>query len=127
MSPPLGLRVLAVLLLTWEPLTFAVYASSLLTRLVDRGALALALLAARVLVTALGVAAGLALWHERPGAVPLARLALAGAAVVAILTATTTAFPQDRPPGTEGPVLAATLVYYGAWLLYLRRAGHLDS
>jgi hypothetical protein len=123
MRPPLGLRVLAVLLLTWEPLTFAVYASSLLTRLVDRGALALTLLAARVLVTALGVAAGLALWHERPGAVPLARFALAGAAVAAILTATTTAFPHDRPPGAEGPVLIATLLYYAAWLLYLRRVG----
>lgn len=121
MRRPVGLRVLSVLLLTWEPLAFALYASNLLHQAVDRGAGALALLGGRTIVTALGVAAGLALWNGRPGAIPLARLALGGAALVVVLTATTNVFPTTRPPGTEGPFVIASLTYYGAWLAYLQR------
>jgi hypothetical protein len=119
---PFPLRVLSVLLLVWEPLSFALYASGLLTRVVDRGWAALMLLGVRMLATGLGVAAGLALWHDRPGAIPLARLALGAAGVVAVLTVGSGAFPTNRPPSLQGVVLAASLVYYGAWLVYLWRA-----
>jgi hypothetical protein len=114
-----GLRVLALLLLAVEPLGFAWYASGVLTRVVDRGALAVGLLLLRVAVTAIGMAAGLRLWREHDAGIPLAILALAAGALTTLITALVPALPIMRPPGTRGPIVLALLAYDAAWIGYL--------
>ena len=70
------LLVLCVLLLGWEPIRFGLVASNALPALSYRGAPLAAILTARVFVTALGVAAGLALVARRAPAVAMAKIAL---------------------------------------------------
>jgi len=66
--PRWPLAVLAVLLAAVEPLAWALRASAIVDRVADRGWPAVSLLAARLVVTSIGVAAGLALWRDRPWA-----------------------------------------------------------
>ena len=56
------LSALALLLMAVEPLGLAFYASSILTRVVDRGTWAILLLVIRLAITGIGVGAGHALW-----------------------------------------------------------------
>jgi hypothetical protein len=104
-----------------EPLGLALYASSIVTRVADRGASAVLLLVGRLAIAAIDIAAGRALWYGRPGAVALARVALALTAVGVLLTSLSPVFPHNRPPGTTWPVLTALLIYYAAWFVYLMR------
>lgn len=115
----LPLTTLALLFILAEPLGVAFYAASVLQSVIDRGAWAVLLLAARLAITAIGVGAGLALWNHRPGALSFARVAVALTAIGVLVTFLAPAFPRNRPPGTTGPLLAALLVYYGAWFAYL--------
>jgi hypothetical protein len=115
------LRVLMIVLVAWEPLTFSVYASGVVDRVVERGALSVAVLLARVVVTAVGIAAGLSIYNDRPWAVAFARVAVALSALATILAAATRALPTSAPPGLAGPLLAATLAWDAAWIVYLTR------
>jgi len=121
-SQPWPLLVLMAVLIAEEPLTFALYASSVVDRVAERGALAVAVLLARVLVTAVGIAAGLAIWNGRPWAVAFARIAVALSAAATIVSAATGALPMSTPPGLRTPYLVATLVWDAGWILYLSRA-----
>ena len=112
-------RTLAVLLLVWEPATFALAASSLIDRLVDRGVWAVLWLVVRLAVTGVGVAAGLALWKARPGADALARWALGLALAAAMITHTTSIWPPAFVPGVRGPVIVTLVLWYVAWLIAL--------
>jgi hypothetical protein len=112
---------LAVLLVVGEPLGLAFYASSTYLRLLDRGMAAVLWLAARLLIVGVGIAAGLALWHGRPGALVLARTAVVLAAGAVLVTFLSPAFPANRPPGTTLPLLVVLIGYYGAWLAWLYR------
>jgi hypothetical protein len=116
---PLPLRILALLLTVAEPVGIAFYASSILTRIIDRGGWAVLLLVVRLAITGVGVGAGLALWHQRPGAAAFARMAVALTAAGVALTFLAPVFPHNRPPGTTAPLLAGLLVYYAAWYAYL--------
>ena len=118
----LALAILAVQLMIVEPIGLAFYASSIVPRVFDRGPWATVVLLARLAATALAVAAGVALWHERPGRLRLARLALVALATTIALSLLTAALPINRPPGTSLPLAVGLVVYYGAWLLYLRGA-----
>jgi hypothetical protein len=115
----LPLRILALLLTVAEPAGMAFYASSILTRIIDRGGWAVLLLAVRLAITGVGVGAGLALWHQRPGAAAFARIAVALTAAGVVLTYLAPVFPHNRPPGTTAPLLAGLLVYYASWFAYL--------
>jgi hypothetical protein len=117
--PPWG--ILALWLMVAEPIGLSFYASSIVTSVIDRGAAAVLLLAARLIITAVGVAAGLALWRQRPGAASFARIALAATAAGVLATFLLPVLPRNRPPGTAGPILLALLTYYGAWFAYLTR------
>jgi hypothetical protein len=108
-----------IVLVVEEPVTFALYASSIIDRVADRGGLAVAVLLARLLVTAVGIAAGLAIWNGRPWAVAFARIAVALSAAATIVTAATGALPMSTPPGLRTPYLVATLVWDAAWIGYL--------
>jgi hypothetical protein len=108
-----------LLLIAWEPITFAVYASGVVDRVVERGALAAAVLLARVIVTSIGIAAGLAIWNDRPWAVAFARLAIVLAAAATLLVAVTHALPTNVAPGVAWAVLVVTLAWDAGWVAYL--------
>ena len=113
------LLVLCLLLVVWQPISFGLLASSLLDRLATRGLpLALALIT-RILVTAFGIAAGLALFNLRPGAVTMAKLSLALTAATDLVIYTTPLFPSNRPPGDTPLYIAGSFAYATAWMLYL--------
>jgi hypothetical protein len=112
---------LSALLVVWEPISFALYASSILSRLPQRGTCAVAWLATRLVVVGIGIAAGLALWNERPGAILLARVAVALSAVALVVGWATMALPDNRPPGTTLPITLVLVGYNVAWLMYLFR------
>jgi len=76
----------------------------------------------RLLVAALGIAAGIALLGRRAGAVTLAKVSLAASAATDVFVYTTPFFPNNRPPGDTVLFVAASLAYHGAWMIYLFRS-----
>ena len=121
------LLVLCLLLLIWHPLNFAVAAAGALEALPLRGAPLALVLAARLLVTASGIAAGIALLARRPAAVTLAIIALALSAAADLFVYTTSYTPSNRLPGDTIWYIALSLVYHGAWLLYLVRSARVRN
>jgi Protein of unknown function (DUF2569) len=116
------LLVLCALLLVWHPLNFAGVAAGALQALPLRGTPLALVLAARLLVTAVGIAAGIALLARRPAAVTLAVAALALSAAADLFVYTTSYMPSNRLPGDTMGYVAMSLLYHGAWLLYLVRS-----
>ena len=116
------LLVLCALLLVWHPLNLGLAASSALVALPLRGLPLALILAGRLLVTALGIAAGLALLSRRPAAVSLARAALVASAAADLFVYTTPYMPSNRLPGDTVWFVAGSLLYHAAWLLYLVRS-----
>jgi hypothetical protein len=116
------LLVLSLLLIAWQPLNLAAAASSALPAVSMRGLPAVLVLLARVLVSGLSVAAGIALLGARPAAIALARLSLTASAATDIFLALTPYFPNNRVPGDEPLYVGAALAYYGTWMAYLARS-----
>jgi len=114
-------RVLAVVLMLWEPLTLALAASTLLRRITEHGVPAYAVLVVKVFVAGVGIAAGMALWQGRPGAMVLARWALALSLATTLCSRLTHFWPATLPPGVAGPALAASVVWTGGWLVWSLR------
>jgi hypothetical protein len=73
-------------------------------------------------VTSIGVAAGMALWHKRAGAVRLTKASLMLAAVEAVGRLSTRVGLSEAPPGTRLPLALALIVYNAAWYLYLKKS-----
>lgn len=113
-----AVTVLAVLLVAWEPAAFAFYASSIVDRLIDRGATAIVFLVVKLAVLGMGIAAGRALWRMQPGSVRFAQSALALSAATTLAIAVSGAWPP-RAPGTGVPLTALVLLYDGLWIVYL--------
>ena len=116
------LLVLCLLLLVWQPISLALVSSSVLDALAVRGLPLALVLMTRVLVTAFGIAAGLALLGRRAGAVTMAKVSLAVSAATDVFVYTTPFFPSNRPPGDTALVVGASLAYYGVWMMYLFRS-----
>ena len=116
------LGLLSRVLIIWQPLSLGLIASSALRSLSVRGLPLALVLIGRLAVAAFGVAAGLALWRRRPGGVVLAKASLVLSAAADIFVYTTPYFPNNRPPGDTMLILIASLVWYGAWLMYLWRS-----
>ena len=110
------------MLILWQPLSLALVGSSALRSLSVRGVPLALVLLGKVAVAAVGVAAGLALWRRRPGAVTLARASLLLSAAADVFVYSTPYFPNNRPPGDSTLILAASLLWYGIWLMYLWRS-----
>lgn len=121
------LLVLCLLLLVWHPLNFAIAAAGALEALPLRGTPLALVLAARLLVTAAGIAAGIALLALRPAAVTLAIIALALSAAADLFVYTTSYMPSNRLPGDTIWYVALSLLYHGAWLLYLVRSARVRN
>lgn len=120
--PALPARVLAALLLVWQPISLALMMAGLVDELSVRGAGLGIVLLARLLAAGLGIAAGLALFQVRPGAVTLAKASLIFSALVDIFVYATPYSPNNRPPGDATIILGASLLYYGVWFAYLMRS-----
>ena len=113
------LLVLCAMLLIWQPISTGLVASSALDRLAVRGLPVALILMLRVVVTGLGVGAGLALLGQRPFAVALAKFALVASAATDLFVYLTPYFPSHRAPGETPLFVLASLAYHGFWLAYL--------
>ena len=109
-------------MILWQPLSLGLVGSSALGSLSVRGLPLALVLLGKLVVAAVGVAAGLALWTHRPSAVTLARASLLLSAAADVFVYSTPYFPNNRPPGDSTLILAASLLWYGIWLMYLWRS-----
>ena len=86
-------------LVVGQPILFGFTASSALGALAIRGLPLALLIVVRLIVTAFGLAAGLAMTARRPGAVTMATIALSTSAAADVFTLTTSVWPNNRAPG----------------------------
>jgi hypothetical protein len=119
---PAWLRLLALLLIGWEPLSLALEAAPILPTLGDRGLVVGVAIAVRAAVAALSVAAGLALWNRRPHGVALAPVALALSGVCQLSSLLTRILPTNLPPDRRALAAVAVVLYYGTWIVVLSRS-----
>jgi hypothetical protein len=117
---PLWILPLVFILTIWNPATLALQAASTVWSTGARPTLSLAFLAARLVITSVGVAAGIALWLRRPGAVLLAKLALLIFAVEAVVRLASRVDLGSAPPGTRLPLAMFIVLHNAAWYLYLQ-------
>jgi hypothetical protein len=117
---PLWILPLIFILTIWNPATLALQASSTVWSNGTRSTLSLAFLAARLVITSVGVAAGLALWLRRPGAVPLAKISLMLFGIEAAVRLSTRVDLGNTPPGTRLPLAMFIILNNTAWYLYLQ-------
>ena len=116
------LLVLCALLLVWGPISFGLVASNALPALSVRGLPLALILATRVIVTAFGIAAGIALITRQGPAVTMAKVALVLSGATDLVVYGTPYFPSNRMPGDTPLYVAASLAYHGFWLAYLFRS-----
>jgi len=116
------LLVLSRLLILWQPIIIGLTTAQALTAIAARGTIVILLVLARALAAALGLGAGLALNRRHHGAVRLTELSLLTSLTVEMLAYVTPSFPNNRGPGETPFWVLGTLLYYGGWLVYLRRS-----
>lgn len=114
------LVVLVLLLTVWNPASLALQASSSVWNLGSRSTFSLLFLGARLAITSVGVAAGIALWRRRPGAVWLAKLALMLFGIEAVVRLSTRVDLSSAPPGTRLPTPIFIVLHNAGWYLYLQ-------
>jgi hypothetical protein len=123
---PTGIRgwlaVLVLLLLVWQPVSLGLLASSVVDRVAVRGVSLAIVLSLRLVVTAFGIAAGLALVGRRPYAVGMAKASMLALAAVDLFVYSTPYFPSNRLPGDTPIYIGWSLAYSGLWLMYLFRS-----
>jgi hypothetical protein len=113
--------LLSGFLLLWQPLRMAMNASIEIQSLPLRGWPLAVGLGLRLIVTAVGVAAGISLFTRKPGAVSLAKCALVLSAALDALVYFSPIFPNNRMPGQTPVFVAASVLYHGFWIAYLVR------
>jgi hypothetical protein len=116
------LLVLCALLIVWQPVSLGLVASGALDELPVRGLPLALVLLARLLVTALGIAAGLAMFSRRPAALAMAKVSLVASAAMDVFVYSTHYFPNNRLPGDTPLFIAVSLAYYTIWIVYLFRS-----
>ena len=120
---PPGILLLVFILAVWNPASLAFHAASTVGSVDTRSTLSLVFLAVRLILTSVGVAAGIALWLRRPGAVLLAKLSLMFFGIEAVVRLSSRADMGNAPPGTRLPLAVFIVLHNAAWYLYL----HLSS
>ncbi|HJR60052.1 MAG TPA: hypothetical protein VJ813_11655 [Vicinamibacterales bacterium] len=103
------LRVIAALLIFWEPLRFAAEALAVFPTIAYRGAVAAIELVIHGGVAALAAAAGLALWNGTPDGRQLSSFALLAVVLRTLQSLYWSALPNNTPPGDEWFVAGVTL------------------
>ena len=117
---PLWILLLIFILTIWNPASLALQASSIVWDIGTRSTLSLVFLAARLILTSVGVAAGLALWLRRPGAVALAKLSLMLFGIDALVRLSSRVDLGNAPPGTRLPLAVFIILHNAGWYLYLQ-------
>ena len=116
------LLLLCFVLAVFNPGTLAVVAASRVGSAVPPSTFVLTLLGVRLVVTSVGVAAGMALWNRRAGAVQLAKASLVLSAIEAVGRLSTRVGFSETPPGLRLPVALAVILFNAAWYLYLDKS-----
>jgi hypothetical protein len=116
------LLLLCAVLLVWQPVSFAVEASSALPSLEMRGAAGLIELTVHGLVAALSFAAGWALWQASPAGPALATVAVAAGGLAGVQSLYWSVLPSNVFPSDRLPLAAFIVAHACAWLVYLRRS-----
>jgi hypothetical protein len=114
--------LLCAVLLVWQPLSFAVEASTALPTLGMRGLPGALELGAHAIVAALSVAAGWAMWQSSPAGPGLARVAVLAAAAGGVQTLYWSVLPSEVFPSDRLPLTIAVLMHAAVWLVYLNRS-----
>ena len=117
---PLWILPLIFILTIWNPAMLALQASSVVWSTGTRSPWSLAFLIARLAITSVGIAAGLALWMRHGGAVPLAKMSLMLFGIEAVARLSTRVDLGSAPPGTRLPLAIFIIVHNAAWYLYLQ-------
>lgn len=116
------LQVLIRMLTLWHPILYGLSAAQATNAIPVRGSALVVVIVGRLLVVAYGMAAGMALRSTRSSAVRLALSSLVVSAATDVFLFTTTRYPSNRMPGETPLYVAATIVYYTAWIAYLLRS-----
>jgi hypothetical protein len=116
------LLVLCLLLLIGHPARLAFGAARALGALPLRGPSLAVVVLAQMVVAAIGVAAGLALFGRHRGAPTFARWSLLVSAAMDLFVYTTSFLPNNRPPGTTPLFVFGSLGYHAIWITYLARS-----
>ena len=114
--------MLILLLLVWQPVNLAISAARALGALETRGVSVAFVLVGQLVIAGVGVAAGLALFARRRGAVTFAKWSLALSAAMDLFVYSTSFLPNNRLPGTTPVFVASSLAYYAIWIAYLSRS-----
>jgi hypothetical protein len=124
---PVGILFLIFILTIWNPANLALQAASTLASIETRSTVSIVFLGVRLLITSVGVAAGIALSLRRPGAVWLTKLALALVAIEAIARLSTRVDLGSAPPGTRLPLAIFVIAHNAAWFAYLRLSRRVEA
>ena len=73
-----------------------------------------------LILRGVGVAAGLALWLRRPGAVALAKLSLMLFGIDALVRLSSRVDLGNAPPGTRLPLAVFIILHNAGWYWYLQ-------
>jgi hypothetical protein len=116
------LLALSLALMFLQPASLGLAASSALEALTIRGWPLMIVIAIRVAVAGVGIAAGLAIIGRHPGGITLAKASLALSAATDVFVYSTSYFPNNRVPGETPFYIAASLAYHSAWMVYLAKS-----
>jgi len=115
------LRIVALLLIAWEPLRFANEALTVLPTITARGGLAAIELLVHGAVAAICAGAGLALWNSSPDGRKLGAIAVGAAASRAVQSLYWSALPNNTVPGDEPLIAGLTAIVAVGAIVALRR------
>ena len=115
------IRLVAALLLLWEPLSFAVEALTVLPTIAYRGWQAGLELTCHGIVAALAASGGLALLNRPANAGTLATIAIVASTARTVQSVYWSALPTATAPGDE-PLIAAIALVVGLCALWAVRA-----
>ncbi len=116
------LLLLCGILTIWNPAVLALRLATVAANAGSMSAAALGFLALRLVLTSLGVGAGISLFLRRPWAVRLTKVALVLFCIEAAVWLSTRIGLSEAPPGTRLPRAVAIVLHNAAWYLYLEKS-----
>jgi hypothetical protein len=116
------LFLLCLILTVWNPASLALRLTSSVVNLSSTSTLTLLFLAVRLVITSIGVAAGISLVMRRPWAVQLTKIALILFGAEAVVRLSTRVGLSEAPPGTRLPLAIVLVLHNAAWYAYLHKS-----